>query len=131
MGALLACGIGDNTTIDDQQLREDVLYCEDAVAYLETCCVGFVAQKLACVHYQKETQPSCGSGYSLEKEDPALDLAESKCISARSCDVLVRQGVCGRAQAARALRSATSYDEESGSARTPTTYATPRAKVCP
>jgi hypothetical protein len=132
MGALLACRIGGDTTIDDQQLREDVLYCEDAVAYLETCCVGFVPQKLACVHYQKETQPSCGSGgYSLEKEDPALDLAESKCITARSCDVLVRQGVCGRAQAARALRSGTSYDEEGGSARPPTTYATQHAKVCP
>jgi hypothetical protein len=133
-GALLACSYDDGTTVDDQQLREDVVYCEEAVAHLEMCCDGFVAEELACKHSVTTKEPSCDAtgGYSNDKEDPALDLAESRCILATDCDLLVRQGVCGRAQAARAQRSGTSYYEEEGEPQgTAKTYSTPHAKVCP
>jgi len=133
-GVLLACTYGDGTTVDDQQLREDVVTCEEAVAHLEKCCPGFVAEELACKHSVTTKEPSCDAtgGYSKDKEDPALDLAESHCILATDCDSLARQGICGRAQAARAQRSGTSYYEEEGEPQSAEkTYSTPHPKVCP
>ncbi len=132
-GALLACTY-DGTTVDDAQLRDDVVYCEEAVAHLVKCCAGFVAEELACKHSVTTKEPSCDAtgGYSTDKEDPALDLAESRCVLATDCDSLARQGICGRAQAARAQRAGSSYYEEEGEPQgTPKTYSTPHEKVCP
>jgi len=106
----------------------------EAVAHLEKCCPGFVAEELACKHSVTTKEPSCDAtgGYSKDKEDPALDLAESHCILATDCDSLARQGICGRAQAARAQRSGTSYYEEEGEPQSAEkTYSTPHPKVCP
>ena len=133
--ALLACGIDDGTTVEDAQLRDDVLYCEEAVAHLEKCCAGFVADELACKHSVTTKEPSCGTtgNYSTDKEDPALSLDESRCILATECDSLDRQGVCKRAQAARAQRSGSSHyeDDETEHQYPPMSYSTPQEQVCP
>lgn len=132
MGALLACSGED--TVDEQQLREDVLYCEDAIAVLESCCPGFFGGALACNHYQKKHEPSCGDGsYSSKTEDPALDLEESQCIRGTSCTSLVEAGVCKRAQAARARLSSSSWYVEGGSTKGGlSSGGTPaHEKVCP
>ncbi len=129
MGALLACSSED--TVDEQQLREDVLYCEDAIGVLESCCPGFVADELACVHYVKKHEPSCGDGtYSTVRENPALDLAESQCIREMSCSGLVSSGVCKRAQAARAQKSSDSWWVEGGSTKGPHSGTAPRTRRC-
>lgn len=132
MGALLACSSED--TIDEQQLREDVLYCEDAIAVLEGCCPGFSGSPLTCVHYEKKHEPSCGDGsYSTVKQDPAFVLEESQCIRAMSCATLVDTGVCKRAQEARARLSGDSWWVEGGDTKGGHSYSgiPPRAQVCP
>jgi hypothetical protein len=132
MGALLACGDRD-TTIDDEQLRDDVLDCEDAVAHLESCCPGFVAEQLACVHYQKDVATGCETGRkSTDKEAPALDLKESQCIRAMTCDLLVLTKVCARAQLARAQRSGSETYVEFHRETPVSSYSTPpHQQVCP
>lgn len=99
VAALLACsGNGDKT--DDNNFREDVIECEDALDRLIDCCPGFDATPVLCNHYFSQTS-GCGTS-TTESVDPALSTAESACIRSRSCDELRQDGVCERAQAARA-----------------------------
>ncbi len=81
LAALAACG---------DELNEEELDCEEAVAYLEDCCPGFSGARLSCVYE---------SGAGCSATTPDLGIRESRCIRARSCSGLVRSGVCQRAQA--------------------------------
>jgi hypothetical protein len=89
-------------TSDTNNLRADVLYCEDALAYLSSCCPDFHADAVRCHHYDDVYQHNdCGSySYGHVEEEPALSLAESQCILAVSCAALPSSGMCARAQAA-------------------------------
>ena len=95
---LLACG-GSGDEKDDNNFREDVIECEDALARLEKCCPSFDATVVRCQYdYAKNT--GCGST-SVDSVKPAFTTDESHCIRQMSCDDLVKKGVCGRAQDAR------------------------------
>ena len=99
VGALLtlviACGPGKE---DDDQFREDTLTCEEALAHLQECCPGFDPAAVACRYYFSSDS---GCGITTEnKEEPAFDLPESRCIRNKSCADLVGDKVCPRAQKA-------------------------------
>jgi hypothetical protein len=87
---------------DDDELREDVLTCEDALARLAGCCPGFDATKVECHYHRHESDGGCGYTPTYDNEDPAFTLDESRCIRDTSCDMLVRGHVCERAQSAAA-----------------------------
>jgi hypothetical protein len=98
---MLACNTDEK--IDDDNFREDVISCEDALAKLEGCCPGFRANAVRCQYYERTYEHSgCDSStYEHQHEDPALRLADSQCILGRSCSELVNTGVCAKAQAAK------------------------------
>jgi hypothetical protein len=94
--ALIACSGGE--THDHDDLREDVLYCEEAVAALSECCPGFSQSGSLSCQYSYDYYPaqSCGGSSHTESTTPDLSLAESRCILALTCDALVAQRVCER-----------------------------------
>jgi hypothetical protein len=110
---------------DHDELREDVLSCEEAVAHLGACCPHFDPTLLRCqYHYDYvQSEDACTGrvSSSTDEEHPALSLDESRCIRDRACGDLITDGVCDRAQLAQPDVDATS--------RTTTTAA--RAQVCP
>lgn len=99
---VLACNNG-NDEEDDNQFREDVIWCEEAVARLERCCPGFDAAKVECQFYFSYNE-GCGTA-TTRRVNPALTTDESRCIRDTSCDALVAQGVCARAEQGGAARS--------------------------
>ena len=100
---IMACN-NDGHDEDDTQFRQDVIWCEEAVAHLEECCGGaFDASQIACRHfYSKDT--GCGST-DINRTDPAYTIDESKCIRSQSCDAIRGAKVCQRAQAAGSART--------------------------
>jgi hypothetical protein len=87
---VIAC---DSDT-DDNQFREDVISCEEAVARLEECCPGFRPTRVACRYYFHRREGCEGSG--VDKTEPDLDLRESQCVREASCEKLASQGFCDR-----------------------------------
>lgn len=125
--AVMACyddrGEGE---VDDDQFREDVLRCEDALARLQSCCPGFDPIPVDCNFYH--SSGGCGGGTTDVR--PAFSVDESKCIAVTSCEALVANGVCERAQAARATRITT--DDDMSPSTASSTYDAPeRDRVCP
>jgi hypothetical protein len=125
---LLACS--DGSVHDHDDFREDVIDCEDAVAYLAKCCPDFKASAIACQYSYDYTPGGCDSAPTTSSVSPALGVDESRCILTRSCDAIVRDGVCERALAAMPYASGSAPDRaspyESGS-----TVSTTHAPVCP
>jgi len=110
---VLACNNG-NDEEDDNQFREDVIWCEEAVARLERCCPGFDAMKVECRFYYSYNE-GCQTA-TTTRIDPAFTKDESRCIHDTSCDALVAGGVCTRAEQNGAARSSqTSRDLSSSS----------------
>ncbi len=113
---------------DTDQFHPDVFACEDALAKLEACCLGFVADRLRCVRLSvKDT--SCGYG-RYWREEPVLSPSDAACIDARSCEALVADRVCARALAATSRRESGAWEHGSAFADQPQTSA-PRSPVCP
>jgi hypothetical protein len=87
-----------DVTRDDDNLRADVLACEDAVAHLRDCCPA--ASQLRCRYlYEYHDNTSCdgsGESYSIQVR-PDLSETESICITSKSCSELAAIGVCDRA----------------------------------
>lgn len=76
---MLACGV-----------RQDEFECENAYAHLQQCCGSeFVLKPVNC----RYIDGSCDEGPTY----PDIDIEESGCIRAESCDALVGSGVCTRA----------------------------------
>ena len=113
MALLFACGDGSKHDYDN--FREDVVFCEDAVAYLTSCCPGFDAHAVACQYHYDYTPGGCDTSATVDAENPALDLEESRCILGRSCDSLRNAGVCERAQQATPYRDRHGGGSTSGS----------------
>ncbi len=90
-----------DTHKDTDNFREDVFRCEEAIAHLEECCPRFTTP-VACKHYEYTSERSgCESSDRYgSSTDPGLNLDESKCIQALSCQELVSRGVCSRVAAA-------------------------------
>jgi hypothetical protein len=110
---------------DHDELREDVLSCEEAVAHLDACCPHFDPTILRCqYHYDYvQSEDACTGrvSSSTDEEHPALSLDESRCIRDRACGDLTADGVCDRAQLAQ--------PDVNASSTTTTTAA--RVPVCP
>jgi len=96
--ALFACKSDDDSDEDDNQWREDVIQCEEAVARLQKCCPGFDASRVLCNYYYSYNS-GCGSS-ETNTTDPALNESESRCVLATTCDDLVAKKICDRAQEA-------------------------------
>jgi hypothetical protein len=119
---VLLCARPTWADADDDNLRGDVLRCEDAVAYLKSCCPGFDASKLQCDYLYDST----GCDSPVHRIDPVFSREQSACIVGLSCGALVGNGVCARAQAA------TSYDCWSSPADSGVSCnSTPTPAVCP
>lgn len=108
---IIACGPNDHEE-DDTQFREDVIWCEEAVAHLEECCgAEFDPHQVACRHfYSKDT--GC-NGTSIQRTDPAYTTTESRCLQHESCASIRNNNVCARALAAGAARTS-SYNDQNG-----------------
>jgi hypothetical protein len=133
MFALFVTGACDpDRNIDSNNLREDVLYCEDALAHLGTCCPDFHADEVRCHHYaERYDHVGCSSSiHSYEYEDPALSLDESRCIISTGCDALRANGVCARAQAAIPYL-ASGFERDFYSVRPESSSMQTHAPVCP
>lgn len=128
---LFACG--DGSTHDHDNFREDVVMCEDAVAYLVSCCPSFDAHAVYCNYGYDYVPGGCSTSATVDSITPALDLAESRCVLSRSCDALRAAGVCARAQLATPYTSHTAghctdcggYTDATGN------YASSHPPVCP
>ena len=86
---LLTRGVASADDVDDDEnFREDVIRCEDAVARIAVCCPNVSAPKQACVHHLFRETTDCGCGDSVTREEhiwPVLGLARSKAIAGESC----------------------------------------------
>jgi hypothetical protein len=80
IGLVFACGI-----------RADELNCEEAVAYLQSCCPGLQTSNIDCTYVAPQ---GCGSAVL-----PEISGSESQCIRAESCGGLQASGVCDRVRA--------------------------------
>lgn len=134
IAAFLACD--DNDKEDDDQFREDVIWCEEAAAHLSECCPKLDVTALGCRFYYSRHE-GCGSVTTTSTE-PAFTKDESKCMRDTSCSVLVSSGVCERAADAGAARTTTtttttssSSGSGSGSGSTQTSAPPLRDPVCP
>jgi hypothetical protein len=103
--ALIACSADVH---DHDNFREDVAYCEEAVAYLGECCPGFDTHAVVCQYHLDYIQGSCGSPSTTDSETPALSLAENAFTLGAKCGSLIGAGVCARAQKATPYTSMTS-----------------------
>ena len=132
---MMACS-ADGHDEDDTQFRQDVIWCEEAVAHLEECCgAAFDARQIACRHfYSKDT--GCGST-DINRTDPAYTVDESKCIRDQSCDAIRGNKVCERAQAAGAARTTNFHSDDFSSSSSgngtlsSTSGSTVSGPVCP
>ncbi|MEO6418544.1 MAG: hypothetical protein ABIP39_04015 [Polyangiaceae bacterium] len=80
---------------DHDQLREDVLYCEEAVSALSECCPGFKERNTIVCNYAYDYIPgSCGSSSTSSSTAPDLSVSESRCILGATCDSLQAHGIC-------------------------------------
>lgn len=127
LGLALSVRASADTNSDDQ-LREDVLFCEDALARLQTCCPGFDPTKVSCL-YHDHTTVGCG-GSARDHASPALSLSESQCIRDRACGELVASGVCARAQDATPYTQTSNTNYVEGRDPT-TTSSSAHPPVCP
>ena len=136
---VLACNSNGNDEEDNNQFRDDVIWCEEAVARLERCCPGFDGAQVQCWYYYSYNE-GCSSA-ETQRLEPAFTKEESRCIHDTACADLVAAGVCTRAAengAARASSTSipTSTSSSSGSSSFGTASGTSgsdpsRPKVCP
>jgi hypothetical protein len=93
-----ALAYNTTTSSDDDNFREDVLACENAVATIESCCPDVHAPNDACLyhHYTYEEDCGCMSGSVSAHDDrwPVLDLTASRAILAKTCDEIAGRGDC-------------------------------------
>jgi hypothetical protein len=83
-------------------MTADELHCEEAVAWMKSCCPGFAVDGRYCAHEDPQRVEGC-SGETLGwvgGQDPALVVSQSDCVRSRSCSELVLAGVCKRAESA-------------------------------
>ena len=83
---------------DDNQFREDVISCEEAVAHLEECCPEFRASNVECRYYFRRDEGCLGPD-STTRVVPDIPLGESRCIRDETCDGLRSKGLCNYGQA--------------------------------
>lgn len=112
---LLTRGVASADDVDDDEnFREDVIRCEDAVARIAVCCPNVSAPKQACVHHLFRETTDCGCGDSVTREEhiwPVLGLARSKEISGQSCLSLVADDGCSRLAQEISITNSSLHDD--------------------
>jgi hypothetical protein len=78
---------------DDNQFREDVISCEEAVAHLAECCPEFRPSSAECRYYYHRNE-GCVGPDTTTRIDPDIDLRESRCIRNQTCEGLAMRGLC-------------------------------------
>lgn len=78
---------------DDNQFREDVIGCEEALAHLDECCPERVSARVKCIYYFHRNEGCLGPD-SVERLEPELEVGESRCIRDTSCIRLRDIGLC-------------------------------------
>lgn len=92
LAVALAIAMACNSDTDDNQWREDVLSCEEAVAHLDECCPGFDVTRVQCRYYY-HIDRGCTTD-TVTHVEPDIELSESHCIRNATCDKLQSQGNC-------------------------------------
>lgn len=100
---------------DDDNLRRDVLLCEDAISHAKTCCGPAAVAGLEC-YYLDEVNEGCGTT-TVYHQDPDLYIDESDCIRSRSCGDL-KASVCAKLAALPRGARRTSTSTPSGTSGT-------------
>ncbi len=108
LGVALACTNGE----DDEQFREAVFVCEEAVARLDSCCPGFDPRSVPCVFFRSD---GCSGSQSIVR-DPALDTTQADCILGSSCEQIRSADMCRRAAGLAPVQGGTSSSGTSGTA---------------
>lgn len=103
---------------DDNQFREDVIACEEAVAHAARCC-HFVVQGDACRFYEFAATDSCGcnggsSGHDEKHVRPVVSAGEGHRIADLSCASMTVVGPAGSTECER-LKVALDKDNASAS----------------
>ncbi len=99
----IGCNSGDDIH-DENNFREDVVLCENAVAWIARCCLDIRVPGDACVHRHVKWTRDCGSCSSgteeyEERVEPVLAIATSEGILDTSCDDLTAADGCSRLEA--------------------------------
>jgi hypothetical protein len=104
-----------SSTTNDDNFREDVFACEEAVARLAECCPNFDGKDIKCTYYysRNETVNDCNGQTSVTtvQVEPAITTASAACIERTACADLVANGVCARALVAKS-RGYTEYGKD-------------------
>ena len=79
---------------DDDNLRRDVLLCEDAIEHAKDCCGPDAVAGLEC-RFLHNVNEGCGNS-TVEHIDPDLYANESDCIRERECDEMRAERICER-----------------------------------
>jgi hypothetical protein len=91
-------GIACTATRDDNNFREDVLYCEDAVAQTKACCPDVVVPPRACTFHQYVDVEDCGCETGEDRDEehtwPVIDVATSRSIIDKGCAELAANDGC-------------------------------------
>ncbi|CAN5920576.1 hypothetical protein BH11MYX4_BH11MYX4_13430 [soil metagenome] len=90
---------------DDNQLREDVILCEEAVAHATSCC-SFDVQGDACRYYEYYATDSCGcsggsAGSDRKHLRPVVWAGEGRRIAGLSCAAMNEVGADGSTECKR------------------------------
>ena len=76
---------------DDNNFREDVLLCEEALAHVRSCCPS-VGKATACVYAHRSHYSDCGCSSSREGSHsdsrPVIEIGESKTILRTACSAI-------------------------------------------
>jgi hypothetical protein len=93
---LFGCG-GSSSHVDDNNIRTDVIDCEEAAAHLKECCPN--ATSLPDCHYSK-TVYTCGWPIEFfasdSIDDQPITTGESASVNGSSCAELQNGGTCDR-----------------------------------
>lgn len=113
----IACEPG--LTQDDDNFREDVLYCENAVARVEECCHVTAASDV-CRFHRLTRRSDCGCTQTgtrshSESISPVLHVDESRALLDVSCDAVDCATLAGRIAKADAHESDSDTCTDDGS----------------
>jgi hypothetical protein len=100
---VIAVACGGPIATDDNQLRADVVYCENAVAHAKSCCAGIAVPSQACTFHEasgKERCEGCGVTGTVTVDEhryPVLTVQASQDLLSQTCDDIATQnGGCPR-----------------------------------
>lgn len=78
---------------DDNQFREDVISCEEAVAHLAECCPELRPSDVECRYYFRRDEGCLGPD-STTRIEPDIALRDSLCIRGLTCEGISSRGFC-------------------------------------